>query len=320
MPLATRLTDRLDIRHPILLAPMALVAGGALAGAVSAVGGLGIIGGGYGDAEWIERQFAAAGNHRVGCGFITWSMAQRPEVLDAALAHRPAAIMLSFGDPRPFAARIRQAGARLICQVQSLAHVEEAIGAGADIIIAQGAEAGGHGASRATLPFVPVVVDAVARRAPETVVVAAGGIADGRGLAAALALGASGALIGTRFLATAEALIDPVEQKAIIDAGGEDTERDAVLDIARGSRWPREYTARTLHHPFHDTWRDREDELDANAEAKAAYRRGVTSGELPPVVWASQAIDLITSLRPAADVVDGIAAQAQDALARALGR
>lgn len=147
-------------------------------------------------------------------------------------------------------------------------------------------------------------------------VLAAGGIADGRGLAAALALGASGALIGTRFLATAEALIDRAEQQAIIDAGGE---RDAVLDIARGSRWPREYTARTLRHPFHDTWRDREDELDANAEAKAGYRRGVASGELPPPVWASQAIDLITGLRPAADVVDGIAAQAQDALARALG-
>ena len=226
--------------------------------------------------------------------------------------------MLSFGDHGPLAGPVRAAGARLVIQVTTLAEARQAVDLGADVIVAQGTEAGGHGARRgwSTLAFVPVVADLAA----PVPVLAAGGIADGRGLAAALALGASGALIGTRFLATTEALIDRAEQQAIIDAGGEDTERDAVLDIARGSRWPREYTARTLHHPFHDAWRDREDELDASAEAKAAYRRGVTSGELPRPVWASQAIDLITSLRPAADVVDGIAAQAQDALARALGR
>ena len=82
MALATRLTERLGIQHPILLAPMATVAGGRLASAVTAAGGLGLIGGGYGDAAWLEQQFAAAGNHRVGCGFITWSLARRPEVLD----------------------------------------------------------------------------------------------------------------------------------------------------------------------------------------------------------------------------------------------
>ncbi|MGH7001854.1 MAG: nitronate monooxygenase, partial [Stellaceae bacterium] len=181
MPLVTRLTESLRIRHPVLLAPMALVSGGALAGAVSAAGGLGIIGGGYGDPVWLEDQFAAAGNLRIGCGFITWSLAARPQLLDLALAREPAAVMLSFGDPRPFAARIKAAGAQLICQVQTLAHVEEAIAAKADIIIAQGAEAGGHGALRGTLPFVPAVVDAVRRQAPETIVVAAGGIAEGRG-------------------------------------------------------------------------------------------------------------------------------------------
>src|SRR5580658_2586703 len=104
MSLATRLTECLGIEHPVLLAPMGSISGGALAGAVTAAGGLGIIGGGYGDGEWIERQFAAAGNHRVGCGFITWSLARRPELLAQALAHRPAVVMLSFGDPRPFAA------------------------------------------------------------------------------------------------------------------------------------------------------------------------------------------------------------------------
>src|SRR5689334_21284085 len=110
MTLVTRLTQRLGIEHPVLLAPMGFVAGGVLAGAVTAAGRLGIIGAGYGDSEWIERQSAAAGNHRVGCGFITWSMARRPELLDQALAHRPAGMMLAFGDPRPFAPAIRAAG------------------------------------------------------------------------------------------------------------------------------------------------------------------------------------------------------------------
>jgi nitronate monooxygenase len=152
-------------------------------------------------------------------------------------------------------------------------------------------------------------------------VLAAGGIADGRGVAAALALGAAGALIGTRLLATAEALVDPEAKKAVAEGSGENTERSAVLDIARGSRWPREYIGRTLAHPFLDEWRDREDELAASPQARSDYQRGVASGEFPPLpVWASQAIDLITDLPPAAEVVARLAAQAEDALARVLSR
>ena len=115
--------------------------------------------------------------------------------------------MLSFGDPSPFADRIRQAGAALIIQVTDLEEARQAVDLGADVIVAQGTESGGHGArrGRSTLPFVPVVVDLAA----PVPVLAAGGIADGRGVAAALALGAAGALIGTRFQATAEALVDP---------------------------------------------------------------------------------------------------------------
>src|SRR5579863_6783182 len=274
-------------------------AGGALTAAVSAAGGLGLLGGGNGDAEWLARELPLAADGSPapwGVGFQSWAVSR--DTVQRALEYRPAAVMLSFGDHRPLAGPVRAAGARLIIQVTTLAEARQAVDLGADVIVAQGTEAGGHGARRgwSTLAFVPVVADLAA----PVPVLAAGGIADGRGLAAALALGASGALIGTRFLATTEALIDRAEQQAIIDAGGEDTERDAVLDIARGSRWPREYTARTLHHPFHDAWRDREDELDASAEAKAAYQRGVASGELPPPVWASQAVDLITGLRPAA--------------------
>jgi hypothetical protein len=135
--LRTRLIEKLNITHPVLLAPMGSVSGGRLAGAVSEAGGLGLIGGGYGDRDWLEREFAAAGNRRVGCGFITWSLAKEPGLLDVALARRPAALMLSFGDPRPFAKRIQAEGVVLMCQVQSRDHTLQALDAGAEIIVAR---------------------------------------------------------------------------------------------------------------------------------------------------------------------------------------
>ena len=134
-----------------------------------------------------------------GIGFITWSLAKRPELLDIALAARPRAIMLSFGDPNPFAPRIKSSGALLICQVQDEDMARQALDSGADILIAQGTEAGGHGASRTTIDIVPAIVDIAAGRVP---VAAAGGIGDGRGLAAMMMLGASGVLLGTRFYAS----------------------------------------------------------------------------------------------------------------------
>lgn len=137
--------------------------------------------------------------------------------------------MLSFGDPSPFSAQIRSAGAKLICQVQSLAQASEAAAAGAHILVAQGTEAGGHGASRTTLTLVPEIVDAF----PNIPVVAAGGIADGRGLAAALMLGAEGVLMGTRFYASQEAEGHPAAKQRIVDASGDSTVRSIVFDISR---------------------------------------------------------------------------------------
>jgi nitronate monooxygenase len=223
--------------------------------------------------------------------------------------------MLSFGDPRPLVGPVRAAGALLIIQVTDLTEARQAVQVGADVIVAQGTEAGGHsgGRSRSTFAFVPVVADLAA----PTPVLAAGGIADGRGVAAALALGAAGALIGTRFLASTEALTDPAAVKAIIDATGEDTERSTVLDIARGAPWPRQYPARTLRHPYNERWHGRESELAADDEAKRAYWQAIDAGELPPLpVWASEAIDLITDIWPAGDIVEGMAAEAEETLAR----
>jgi nitronate monooxygenase len=320
MALRTAFTELLGLRHPIALAPMGGSAGGALAAAVGNAGGLGLLGGGNGNRNWLARELpivTSGTSGPWGVGFQSWAVDRA--TVELALESRPAAVMLSFGDPRPLAEPVRASGAMLIIQVTSLDEAGQALDLGADVIVAQGTEAGGHGARHgwSTLAFVPVVVDLAA----PVPVLAAGGIADGRGLAAALALGAAGALIGTRLLATAEALVDPEAKKAITAGSGEDTERSAVLDIARGSRWPREYTGRTLAHPFLDEWRDREDELAASPEARSGYQRGVASGELPPEpVWASQAIDLITDLPPAAEVVASLAAQAEDALARVLSR
>ncbi|WP_328885011.1 NAD(P)H-dependent flavin oxidoreductase [Streptomyces sp. NBC_00316] len=317
MALSTAFTKLFGVQHPIALAPMGGSAGGALAAAVSRGGGLGLLGAGAGDPDWLARELpivAGVTGRPWGVGFLSWAI--DVGVVERVLEYNPTAVMLSFGDPSPFAQLVSRAGAVLIIQVTDLEEARRAVDLGADVIVAQGTESGGHGArhGRSTLPFVPVVVD-LAAPAP---VLAAGGIADGRGVAAALALGAAGALIGTRFQATTEALAAPSTVRAIVEGRGEDTERSRVLDIARGSRWPSKYTARTLGHRFLDQWRGREAELAADPQAALAYRTAVARGEIPPLpVWAGEAVDLITDLPSAAGLVSDLAAQAEDALARA---
>ena len=317
MPFATALTRLLGIEHPVLLAPMGFVSGGALAAAVSAAGGFGIIGGGYADPEWVEREFAAAGNRPVGCGFITWALAQRPAALDMALAHKPAAIMLSFGDARPFLAKIKHAGCVVICQVQTLAQARAVLAEGADIIVAQGTEAGGHGGRRSTLPLVPAVVDMVADSGRQVPVVAAGGITDGRGLAAALVLGADGVLMGTRFYATVEALPSPRAKARVIEAGGDDTLRTTVFDIARGYDWPAEYTGRAVRNTFSETWHGREEALKLQGGERTRYAEAAAQGDPDTaVVFAGEGIDLIDAVEPAAGVLARVIEEAETALRR----
>src|SRR5262245_30959778 len=214
MALRTAFTRLLALEHPIALAPMGGTAGGALAAAVCEGGGLGLVGGGRGNLRWLDRELAivaASTGKPWGVGFQSW--AADVTVVEHALAYEPRAIMLSFGDPTPFVRPIRDAGAALIIQVTNLDEARQAVDVGADVIVAQGMEAGGHGGSpgRGTFSFVPVVADLAA----PVPVLAAGGVADGRGLAAALALGAAGALIGTRFQATAESLADGSDRKSV---------------------------------------------------------------------------------------------------------
>jgi len=223
--------------------------------------------------------------------------------------------MLSFGDPTTLTTVIRESDARLIIQVVDMTEARQALDVGADVIVAQGTEAGGHGGSRATMPFVPAVVYLV----DPTPVLAAGGIADGRGLAAALSLGAAGVLVGTRFQASQEALVDAEVVKALLDGHGEDTERSRVLDIARESKWPARYTGRTLRNDFLNQWRNREAELERNEDAITAYRDAERRGDLGAVtVWASEAIDLITESQSAGEIVHDMVADAEATMRRIL--
>jgi nitronate monooxygenase len=311
--LRTPFTDMMGISHPIALAPMGGSAGGALAAAVSNGGGLGLVGGGREDRAWLKRELAIVTETTGkpwGIGFQSWSAPE--DAVALALESGPHAVMLSFGDPARLARLVTDAGIPLILQVTDLEEARQAVALGASVIVAQGTEAGGHSGRRATLPFVPVVVDLAA----PSPVLAAGGIADGRGVAAALALGAAGALLGTRFQVTPEALVSAQVTKAIIDGQGEDTERSRILDIAgRRAPWPERYPARTLRNAFLDRWRGHEQALAADEHAKTQFREAVDRGDLSAVpVWASEAIDLISDIVPASELVGLLAAEAENAL------
>jgi nitronate monooxygenase len=321
MALTTRLTEKLAIAHPILLAPMGMFSGGQLAAAVSKAGGLGLIGGGYGASDWLEREFAAVGNERVGCGVITWSFARQPTLFETVLARRPAALMLSFGSPKLLAARAKSFGIPVICQVQSIRYAKEAIDAGADVVVAQGAEAGGHSGRRSTFSLVPEVADLLAIRSPETPLVAAGGIADGRGLAAAMMLGADGVLMGSRFLVTKESAASPRFSEAIVLANGDQTLKARTMDIVRGYDWPTdEFEPRVLANSFFEAWDGRDEELAASEnleQLRASFWKAYHAGDPSHSgVLVGEAAGLIRNIPSVGELVADIVATAENLLRR----
>ncbi len=299
------IAKRLGIQKPVVLAPMGFVTGGALAAAVSHAGGLGLIGAGYGDADWIRREFALAGGARVGVGFITWSLARQPHLLDLALSYRPCAVMLSFGDPLPFAQKVRAAGAKLVCQVQDLRTAGQALRANPDVLVAQGTEAGGHAGTRSLFALLP----AVRSICGDTPVLAAGGISDRRGAQAAMALGAEGVLLGTRFLAAEESLAAREAKQRVVEANGDGTLRTTVFDIIRGYDWPDGITARALRNSFTGKWHGREVELRSSLQReKPAYHAAVERRDFDTaLVFAGEGIDLIDAVLPAAEIVQRVA-------------
>jgi nitronate monooxygenase len=236
-----------------------------------------------------------------GIGFITWRLEQQPDLLELVLDHTPKAIFLSFGDLRRFAPVIAASSSLFIAQVQSLDEAKSAADLGADIIVAQGSEAGGHGGSRATFPLVPAVVDAVGT----IPVVAAGGIADGRRLAAALMLGASGVVMGTRFYCSRESLAPDDAKARALTASVDHTIRSSVFDVLHEYDWPSPYRLRTLNNRMTDKYANDLEGLRSDKRTQIArFEQGLASGDydIAPII-VGEAVDLINDLPSAAAIV-----------------
>ena len=319
--ISTELTRRLGLKYPIVLAPMGGVSGGELTGAVSAAGGLGMLGAGpTATVEWIAAQSALARPHgRFGIGLLTWKVDLQPELLDAALAEHPIAVSLSAGDPTLYVERIHTAGATVLAQVSNARLARQAIDAGVDVLVAQGAEAGGHTGPIGILPLLQQVLE-IGDEAGIPVL-AAGGIATGRAIAGVLAMGGAGVWVGTRFAATLEALGRPEAKQAILKSEETETVRTHVFDIAQRLPWPDEFPGRALRNRFTERWHGHEEELQQRLEeVSPALEAARKAGDYDQMyVYAGQAIGLIHDVPPAGDLVRRLAEEAEQHLRRASG-
>lgn len=230
---------------PIVNAPMGGAAGGRLAAAVSRAGGLGMIGmGSAATAELLKRELTALGplDRPFGIGLVHWVMSNQPELLDEALAARPALLSVSFGEDWEWVRRAHDAGVRVTTQVATVDAARRAVDAGVDVLVARGAEGGGHGRPVVgTLPLLTEVLDAV-----EVPVLAAGGIASARGVAAVLAAGAAAAWVGTAFSTCVEAITPESARDALLAADAGSTTLTSEFDIASGYGWPSSIPERVL--------------------------------------------------------------------------
>lgn len=316
MTLHTRLCDLLEVEVPILNAPM----GGGdapaeLAAAVSEAGGLGLIGGTTKDGTaWVVDQVRRARDltdRPFGVGFIC-HFPGAAELMAAALDEGVRIIALSFADPTPFVGPAHEAGALVVCQVRTVAAAKQAAAAGVDVITAQGTEAGGHTGRVSTLPLIPAVVDAVA----PLPVVAAGGIADGRGIAAALMLGADGVWIGTRFIASTESGVSEQYRARVIAASADDTVFTEVFDLVVGRPWPEGVAGRAIANRFSERWHGREEALRAwSEEHRDEYLAVAPESDVDDqAVWAGEASALVNEVEPAGTIVARLVAEATQVL------
>jgi nitronate monooxygenase len=316
--LRTRFTEMFKLRAPVMLAPMSLHTGATIAAAVSSAGALGAFGGVVPTKgpEWISAEVSsirAATDRPFAVGFITQAIPLVLPLFEATLAEQVPAIMFSFGDPKQWLEQAKMAGATAICQVQTLKDADLAVDAGADVLVAQGIAAGGHTGTMSLLPLLSAVV----ARFPDVPVLAAGGIADGRTLAAAMTAGADGALVGTAFLATPEAVeVHDIHKRLIVESDGMDTVFTRAYDIVSGFEWPGSVGERVRSNRFTDKWAGREAEL---RERREEFAGGNLFFAEPPDPETDQVLygegaGSVTAIRPAAEVIRIICEEAEEVL------
>lgn len=308
---------------------MGFVTGPELAAAVSKAGGLGVMSFGRNPPDLLRQDIRQLRNHtKRPFGVNMLLTADVTEHVAVCIEERVPLLSFFWGDPEPFVRPAHDAGLKVIHQVGSVAEAEQAVRAGVDVVIAQGVEGGGHLRGEvSTLALVPRVVDAV----PSTPVVASGGITDSRGLVAALALGAQGAVLGTRFLTAAEARTHPIYQQKILAADETDTVRTTLF----GYTWPNA-PHRTLRTPFVEEWLPQEergnegrpDEPVVGATTVGAetveVRRFMgftphreTSGDIESMaLYAGQGVGLVNSIQPAGEIVRQLVVEADSILRR----
>ena len=315
--LHTRFTDLLNITLPVMSAPMSNHSGGRLAAAVSQAGGLGTFGGSndFGP-DWMREQIAyirAQTDRPFGIGFITQLIEDRPENFEIALEEKVPVVVFSFSDPQPWLGRARDAGAVTVCQVQSWAGAQAAVDAGAEMLLAQGNEAGGHTGGMNLLPLLTGLVE----RFPHLPVLAAGGIAAGRALAAVLAAGAEGASLGTALLATPEAVEVPQAFKErILLSDGEDTTFTRLYDLLGSRPWPEGIAGRVYRNRLVREWDGRDEEILRQREELASDVAAARARHDPEIasVYMGQGAGQVNAIRPAAQVVEEICREAEGIL------
>ena len=312
--LRTRFTDLLDLDYPVMSAPMSNHSGGQLAAAVSLAGGLGTFGGtnDFGPG-WLRQQIAyvrAQTSRPFGVGFITQLIEYNTANIEIALEERVPAVIFSFADPAPWLGRAKDAGAVTICQVQSAELARQAVDAGADMLLAQGNEAGGH---TGEMNLLPLLVD-LAEQYPSLPVLAAGSITTGRALAGAMAAGAEGASLGTALLATPEAVEVPEAFKErIVLSDGQDTAFTRLYDLLGTRPWPEGIAGRVYRNRLVREWDGRDaDVLTRREELASDVAAGRANGDVElSAVYMGQGAGHVNAIRPAGDVVRDICERAE---------
>ena len=324
--LRTPLCELLGIEHPIIAAPMGPdLTGPELVAAVSNAGGLGFLQAQLAPPPLFReeiRRVRELTDKPFGVNLILHFPID--EQIAICIDERVPIVSFFWGDPTPYVERVRSGGAKVFHQIGSVADAERAAKANVDVIIAQGVEAGGHIAGEvSTVALVPRVVDAVAPRP----VAAAGGIADGRGVVAALALGAQAAVLGTRFLASTESRAHPDYKKKLLAANENDTVRTTLF----GFGWPNA-PHRTLRTPFVEQWLGGEARGQESRADEPIVGQTIIGGQptplprflgFPPNVdatgdldsmdfLAGQGVGLVRAIKPAGEIVRELVDEARE--------